>query len=590
MKRNLREARSSDAMGPLLLATLFLAFFASAGIVLADERVTVLRVGVLIDGNGGEPVKDAVIVIQGKRIVAVGKSGEVSIPKGAQLLHLKNKTAIPGLVDTHAHYRDWQGEIYLSHGVTTAFDIGSNPLAWSFAQKEGIDKGKIVGPRLLLGGRINGPGDEDGGEGGSRGQTDIVVNTPDQAREQVRRLAASGVDIIKALENLSPETLKAVAEEAHRAGKPVFAHSINGTEAVLAGADIDSIEHSHSVAMAAVTTEEARKKLHEGRTRRSNRLTTQEIHSFMEEESYNRLIEQLVAKKVHWSPTLATTWRAFSPQRESFRTAELKLFSLPGLSYIPAYFRANTKEYFVGTAEIDRELRERIQSGHKKLNDFIRRFVKAGGKLQTGSDPNSVLPGMAIHREMELLVEAGLTPTEALTAATKNPAERMGRQKDFGMITPGAFADIVVVDGNPLQEISSTQRIHLVFKEGRQIKPEYHAGYRNPIPRPQPDRPAPEIESISPDAITEGSGPVTLTITGRNFLSTALVKVNGKPLPAEVKFRPSRFPQNFRRSREITATIAAENLRRYGSYPIVVEHPGAGGAVSNTMYLIVKPR
>jgi imidazolonepropionase-like amidohydrolase len=398
------------------------------------------------------------------------------------------------------------------------------------------------------------------------------------------------VDIIKALENLSPELLKAIAEEAHAAGKPVFAHSINGAEAVLAGAEIDSIEHSHSVAMAAVTTEEARNKLHEGRTRRSNRLTTQEVHGFMEEESYDRLIGQLVAKKVHWTPTLSTTWRAFSPRREKFKAAELKLFSLPGLSYIPVYFRTNTKEYFAGTAEIDPQLRERIAAGHRKLNDFIRRFVKAGGKLQTGSDPNSVLPGVAIHTEMELLVEAGLTPGEALVAATRNAAERVGRKNDFGAIAAGAFADIVVIDGDPLQEISATQRIDLVFKEGKPIQPGYRAGYRNPIPRPQPDRPAPEIESISPETAAEGAGPITLNLTGRNFLSTAVVKIDGKPVPAEVKFRPSRFPQNFRRGREITATVPADRLRRYGSYPIVVEHPGAGGAVSNTMHLIVKPR
>lgn len=86
-----------------------------------------------------------------------GRAVKLNVPKGSQVVDLKGKTAMPGLVDTHAHYRDWQGEIYLAQGVTTAFDIGSNPLSWSFAQKEGIDKGKIVGPCLLLGGRINGP-------------------------------------------------------------------------------------------------------------------------------------------------------------------------------------------------------------------------------------------------------------------------------------------------------------------------------------------------------------------------------------------------------------------------------------------------
>jgi hypothetical protein len=129
-----------------------------------------------------------------------------------------------------------------------------------------------------------------------------------------------------------------------------------------------------------------------------------------------------------------------------------------------------------------------------------------------------------------------------------------------------------------------------VLKEGKLIRPHYHASYRNPIPRPQPDRPAPQIESVSPEVVAGGDGPITLEIKGRNFLSTAVVKLNGKALPTQVHFRPARFPQNFRRSRQISATVALELLSRVGTYPVVVEHPGAGGSVSNAAYLIVKVR
>jgi len=555
----------------------------------ADDSPIVLQVKLLIDGSGGPPVPDADIVIRGKRIQAVGKHGTLALPKGAKILNFRDKVAIPGLVDTHSHYREWQGEIYLSHGVTTAFDIGDNPLPWRFAQKEGIDKGRLLGPRLIVAGRLNRAG-EDGGEEGSHGRTEVYVRSAEEAKEETKKAIAAGVDIVKALENLSTEELRAVSMEARAAGKPVVVHSINGTEAALAGVDINSIEHSHSVAMATVASAEGRKKLHEGRTSTRNRMTSQEVHSFMEEETYERVIQALVAKKVCWTPTLATAWRAFSKNRERFQDAELKLLASSPLAYVPPYFRANTREYFTGTAKLEAGLQQRIESGYGKLQDFVSRFVKAGGKLQTGSDPNSILPGLAIHRELEILVEAGLTPMEALMAATKNPAECENRAADFGTIAPGRFADIVILDADPLEDIFAVERIHTVFKEGVARKPGYNPAYRNRIPRPQPDRPTPEIEKVTPDSVMQGEGPVKLSIKGRNFLSTAVVKLNGKSVNTEVQFRPARFPQNFRRATEIAVTVPPELLRTPGTYPVVVEHPGAGGSQSEPAYLIVKFR
>lgn len=577
--------RSARTTLVLLVTLLSLSCWEETG--RAAERTTVLQVGLLIDGSGGTPIKDAVIVIEGKRVQAVGKSGNIPLPQGADIIQLGDKTVIPGLVDSHAHYREWQGELYVNNGVTTAFDVGDNPLAWSFAQKEGIEKGKIVGPRLLLSGRMNGAGRDDSGEGGSRGRVEKGVKTPDEAREKVRKLIAMGVDNIKALEALSPDLLRVIVEEAHRAGKPVITHSINGTEAVLAGIPIDSIEHSHSVMMGTIGSQETRKRLHEQRSG-PNRLTSQEVQSFAEEEQYNLVIQAMVAQKVHWSPTMATSWRAFSPLRERYAAEELRLFSLPSLNYIPPYFRENAKGYFSGTAHLSPKLQASIQSGYAKLKDFISRFAKAGGKLQTGSDPNAGIPAVTVHEEMALFVEAGLTPMQALLAATKNPAERMGRAKDFGVVAPGAFADLVVLDANPLDDITATQRIHLVFQEGRAVKPEYHANYRNPIPRPRPDRQPPEIELVSPEAVTEGDGPVKLTITGRNFINTSIVKLDGKPIPTEVKFRMPNFPQNFLRSRQLVATVPAELIQKAGTYAVVVEHPGTGGAVSKAAYLLVK--
>jgi len=490
-----------------------LASFAAASYA-QDERVTVVRVGLLIDGSGGEPIKNAVIVIKGKRIEAVGRSGDIKLPQGTKIIDLRNKVAILGLVDAHSHYREWMGELYVNHGVTTALDIGAGVGAWTVAQRDGINKGLIVGPRLLWGPRMNAPSKDP-----SLGEepAEAVVTSPEQARKETQRLIAASADLIKALENLTTEQLKVIVEEAHRAGKRVVTHSINGPEAVFAGVDVDSIEHSFSVGLATVASEESRKKLQEGRTRRVNRMTTQEVHAFMEEGQYDRVIQALVKKGVHWTPTLANSWRAVSPRREKYLAEEMKLLALPGLRYVPSYFRLNNKEYFEGTAKLDPKLLEDIQTGYRKTKDLVLRFAKAGGKLQTGSDPNSVVPGLPIHYEMEIFVEAGLSPMEALVAATRNTAERLDRDKDFGMIAPGRFADIVIINRNPLEDISATREIDLVFQEGKAIKPAYHAEFRNPIRQPFPDREAPEITSVSPRSVKQGQDPVQLNINGKEL-------------------------------------------------------------------------
>src|SRR5581483_8877923 len=457
-------AKTMPAIGKLCA----IIFAVAVGLGLGgSEAATVLQVGTLIDGNGGEPIKDAVIVIDGERIQAVGKNGTVKVPAGAQIIQLKDKTVIPGLIDTHAHYRAWQAELYVGNGITTAYDIGDQPLAWSLVQRDAIAHGKIVGPRLLLGGRLNGPGPSDEGEGGSRGRTlNTAVKTPEEARQRTRELLAMHVDAIKALEHLTVEQLKAITEEAHQAGKIVITHSVNGIDAVLAGVPVDDIEHFHTVTMGTIGDDE-RKKLDKARTSASNRMTSQEVLSFMDEQYYDRTIQAILAHHTSWSPTMAQAWRAFSPSRATFEAEDHKLLDNPALRYIPPYFGQNIENYYAGTAKLAPELASRVRKGYANLKPFIHRFAEAGGKLQTGSDPDAGMPGYGVHQEMALFVEAGLTPMQALMAATCNPAERQGRLKDFGVIAPGTFADLVVLDANPLDNILNTQRIAMIFQQGR---------------------------------------------------------------------------------------------------------------------------
>jgi imidazolonepropionase-like amidohydrolase len=560
----------------------------------AGAEATALYVDLLVDGSGGTPVKNAVVVIDGKRVTAVGAEGSVPIPKGAKVIKTKGATALPGLIDAHVHYKDWQGELYLNHGVTTALAIGPERLDWITAQRDGVAKGKIVGPRIFAAGpEING---ERAGERAAsvrdliaRRRFEILVKNADDARKAAEELIARGADFIKIFENAPPEAIKAAAEVARKAGKPVGGHSEDIYMSVENG--FEFVEHSHSVIAASIKDPKKRAELARRRTATKGRMTTVEFHYYAEPENFDELVRFMVEHKTHWTPTLATQWRALTPKRGRFEEAERRFLADPSLVYIPAYFKANLREYFDGTARIaDKEFLQRVQIGYEKLSDFMRRFVRAGGKIQAGSDPNSVLPAWAMHTEMELLVDAGLTPMEAILAATRNPAEEIHRENELGVIKPGSLADIVIVGGNPLEDITRTRNIKMVFKEGKEIRLGYHKDFKNPIPLLDGDRPEPEIDRMTPESATQGEGPVTLTIEGGNFMSTSLATINGKPLPTRVELSRPSYPQNFDRARKLTATIDPKLIEKAGTYTITVVEPGRGGVASNPKYFIVKVR
>jgi imidazolonepropionase-like amidohydrolase len=191
----------------------------------AQTRPVAIVGGTLIDGTGRAPVDDAVVVFQSGRILEVGKRGEVAVPRGVQVIDAKGKTILPGLIDGHCHYWEWMGELYLAYGVTTCPDINNSPTEWIIAQKEGIQKGKIRGPRLWISGHaIDGPRPQ--GMPEQRWQRgSIIVRTEEEARKAVQEHVNKGMDGFKFFERLAPAVAKAAADEARKLGRPVIAHS-----------------------------------------------------------------------------------------------------------------------------------------------------------------------------------------------------------------------------------------------------------------------------------------------------------------------------------------------------------------------------
>lgn len=453
----------------------------------AQTRPVVIQGGTLIDGTGRPPINDAVIVFQDGRIREAGKRGEVSVPQGAEVIDAKGKTILPGLIDGHCHHRDWMGEIYLHYGVVTCPNISNNPVDWIIAQREGVRNGIIRGPRVWAAGNvIDGPPPEGLSAGALRRQrTSIIVENEEEARKAVRELVAKGVDGVKLFERLTPQVAKAAADEAHRLGRPVFGHSLDIFTSAANG--YQSTEHSWSVLYTSI--QDPKKKAALDMDRMKGKIDTAEAHIHMEPAVFDRLIKVMVEKNVHWSPTWATWFRPLAARAQEMKRRELQLLKDPNLRYLPSYILKDTESFFAKYESATPEMRNQLTSGYKIIQDFVRRFAAAGGKIHSGSDPNHVVPGYAVHAELEMLVEAGLTPLQAIQTVSINVAEAWGKQKDYGSVEKGKVADIVIVNGDPMKDISATQNVEKLFMDGKAMDLSFHPDYKNPIPRPIEDRP-----------------------------------------------------------------------------------------------------
>ena len=469
-----------------LTLVLALAFcFLAPASLLAQPRPIAIVGGTLIDGTGRAAVTDSVAVISGGRFQEVGKRGEVTIPQGAEVIDAKGKTILPGLIDGHCHYRDWMGEIYLAYGIVTCPNISNNPVDWIIAQREGVRNGSIRGPRVWASANIiDGPPPE--GTGTLRRQrTSIIVDSEDEAHKAVRSLAEKGVDGIKLFERLKPNVAKAAVDEAHKLGRPVFGHSLDIFTAATNG--YQSVEHSWSVVYTSIQDPKKKHDLDIGRM--LGKVDTADVHAQMEPAMFDKIIKVMVDKNVHWSPTWATWFRPLSSHAADMKQRELALLRKPELKYLPAYILKDTESFFAKYEKMAPEKRNEVLSGYKMLQDFVRRFAAAGGKIHSGSDPNHVLAGYGVHAELEMLVEAGLTPVQAIQTASINVAQAWGKDKDYGSVEKGKIADLVIVRGDPRQNISATQNVEMVFIEGKVMDISYHPDYKNPIPRPIEDRP-----------------------------------------------------------------------------------------------------
>jgi hypothetical protein len=540
----------------------------------AQAQTLVILNGTLIDGTGRAPIENSVIVIEAGRFKAVGRRGEVAIPPGAHIVDVRGKHVLPGFIDGHCHWESFWGEIYLHLGITTCVQIETQQNGpWGLAQKEGTEMGRIRGPRIWPTGQAIGAREGDFETEGSRAWRGYMkVPSPDAARAIVQQKKKDGYEALKVSEFLAPDMLAVITDEAHKLGMGVTGHSWDVVG--YSNAKIDSIEHIWSVGYSSILELEKRRKLAVDRT--AGRIDAEEAGAFYETEGFDVVIKAMVDNKVAWTPTVAKWLRPFSPSAERFWKREQEILANPNAKF-PAAVRVITE--FTTEKLFKRykpEQLERAKVGYQKANEFIRRFVAAGGTLKEGSDSPRGMAGLLLHEALVMDVDAGVPPMTAIQAATINVARTFKKDRDYGSVEPGKVADLSIIDGDPLKDIWMTQNVKMVVKDGQIVHHEF-TGYVNPIPEFNSWQQLSQTIDVSPAAIVQGAGPTTLKVAGRGFWPFHRVLLNGKEL--ETKFVNRG---------ELQAVVPADMVRDVGMYKVTVKSSGEVIAESSPAPLVVK--
>jgi imidazolonepropionase-like amidohydrolase len=414
--------------------------------------------GMLLTGYEVPPIHHAAVVVDNGRIVAVGPASEVKIPADATIVDTSGRVVLPGLIETHGHlivlghgsYETWfpwinshGGDAMLTRvmeisakqllmaGVTTTIDLGA-PLKASLSIRDRINKGEVSGTRTFVSGpwisRLTGAAVTGAMQVGFGG---LSISTSDEAAREVDRLAAAGVDHIKAHAGLTLEDYKAIVEAAHKHQLRVYAHVYAEPDvrhALEAGVDV--LQHAGSAGTAPPYSKE---------------LITDIVNA-------GRPVVVTAAHRAWVYPDTADfperlqdpdLKKAFGPDIHAEVQDSLKSWWTLG------YFQRTDREML---------FRER----------GVKQFIEAGAVMGMGTDSGTPMNfhSEALWREIKVHVDMGMTPSRAIAAATRVNAQIIGKARDLGSIEPGKIADIIVVNGNPLFDITALSHVEVVVKDG----------------------------------------------------------------------------------------------------------------------------
>ncbi|CAN5533522.1 hypothetical protein BH10ACI4_BH10ACI4_15750 [soil metagenome] len=387
----------------------------------------------LIDGTGAPAIENSAVLIRDGRIVSAGPAASTPIPAGTRIIRAAGRSLLPGLWEMHLHYSGIEfGPALLAAGITTARDCGGE-FSFLTTIRDRIDQQHALGPRLLLAGLID--------SGGPLAFGGVDVETPAEAIQAVDLYASAHFEQIKVYTQIKPDILKVIADEAHKRGMTVTGHvpaALNAFDAIPDGPNqntMDQINHLQFVIRA---------------MNPDGGVGPVDLQS----DRSKKLIALL--KQHH---TVVDPTNAWGEMAGHSKDIDPETFE-PGMKAAP--FTLQTKYRSLGVPATDgAKFRERMDTNSK----VVRALYEAGIPIVAGSDTN--LPGYGLDRELELYVQAGIPPMAAIQTATLNAARAMHLEKDSGSIEPGKRADLMLVDGNPLTNISDLRKVISVVTNGR---------------------------------------------------------------------------------------------------------------------------
>jgi imidazolonepropionase-like amidohydrolase len=429
----------------------------------SNAQPIVLKNATVIDVKSGKLLPATTVIVSGNRIAAIGMSKKVRIPPNATVIDATGKYLIPGLWDMHAHALtdsryEWAFPMLIANGVTGIREMGSNLAPEKINQvRRDVADGKILGPRFgaLTYQILDGAG--------TQLITATPVRNPDEARQFVRDYKRLGADFIKPYNLLSRETYLAMVDEARRQKIPLEGHvpfSVTAEEASDLGQI--TIEHNFGVLFSTSRNKEELLKSVRDEPNRWPLFESKAAATF-DEQKAKALFQRLVRNGTWSCPTIIVYRQIIHFNDEKF------FLNNPGMKYVPAQLKERWHTQFETVRQIN------LNAENEKRWEMRSRLVpmmhEAGIRLIAGTDMGAlyVLPGFSLHDELQLMVEAGLSPLEVLQSATISPAKFLGKEKDFGTIEKGKIADLVLLDANPLENITNSKRISAVVLNGHYL-------------------------------------------------------------------------------------------------------------------------